>query len=303
MHESPLFLDDDNRIAAWRADRADMAEKAKAERLAAAEKDRTGRLLQFEADKERRIEQNRLERAAVAELVEQKKTEQARTLLAGSFGSDPFSVDYSNYGRKSRGGHGRRLAVFVVLPAILFGTYLMLAVTPLYQATAIFSVSNAYTVIQPAEVLADGFIVRRLVASPSMMLAMEKEEQFPQQFVGPSIDFLQRIHAWPWLGLDRIANYRRYLGVAYDMQDGLLTLKAKGQSPEVAMANASRVLKLIPELSAPSIQVRIVSAPYADESTYALNKLKIFGIFMIFLLGIYTLFTVFVASLKHYELP
>ena len=323
--ELPLSLTDDLRIAAWRADRAVFAENGRKQRLQIAVQDREVRIAQFELEKEERIEQARLKREAELEQTEISRKANAR---ASIIGLEDLTEAAEEFRRKSRTRQRTgllRFAFYVGTPVLLTILYLANVATPVFDATTIFAV-NDISIDQSSIEGRSGmlpFKVKQYITSADMMAQLQTKLSYMDQFAGVDMDPVQRDRNIDWLGWDKLGAYQNRVRANLDVQDGLITLRVSGRTPEAAVLASQLILALAelrfvsdnrPDItpidtllignSANIVTAQVIetlSNPYSDSASGQSGPAKI--VFTVFIFGffVYSIFTVLIASLIHHS--
>ncbi len=321
MPEAVLQLEESNRIIAWRADRAAVADQQRQERLAVASQEREKRLVQFEIDKEARLEALRQKRDAEIAAIEVQRLAIAGSKLASLTDLHDIETEIRKSRRLSMRLAMMRILVFVGLPIAATAAYLAWFATPIYTATTIFSVKDL-SVDHGNDPAANATLLQKIrtsISSPELMLALENEMNFVQQFSGTDVDPLQRARAIPALGRDQLSLYRKFAYSRIDMQSGLLTLVVKGRQAAAATAASEFIVLHVASIKNPNandtpttqspvtdssaqqlVKIDLMSGPYSDINSGKSGYLKLFLIASLFFVFVYTIFTTLLASCSYY---
>ena len=320
MPEAVLQLEESNRIIAWRADRAAVADQQRQERLTAANQDREKRLIQFEIDKEARLEVMRQKRDAEIAAIESQRLVIAGSKLASLTDLHDIETEIRKSRRLSIRLAMMRILVFVGLPIAATAAYLAWFATPIYTATTIFSVKDL-SVAHGNDPAANATLlqkVRTFISSPELMQELETEMHFVQQFSGNDVDPLRRARAIPALGRDQLSLFRKFAFSRIDTQSGLLTLVVKGRESVDAITASEIIVSHVATMARPNakdfaaqqsqmsviaeqpIEIEIMSGPYSDPNSGKSGYLKLFMISSLFFIFIYAIFTTLLASCSYY---
>ncbi len=326
LSEMPLKLTDDFRLAAWRNDRAAIAQKERAQRLNIASHNREQRLEQFEIDKEQRLDANRHKRDV--ELAERESARQSelRARLVGLEDLSNFEDEFRRSRRTRQRSGLFRFGFFVGLPVLAVTYYMISIATPIFQATTIFAVSemaDTKPAIASAALTENlSFKVSHYLTSSDMMLLLQSKSAFLDQFsqAGTEQDIRQKIIAF--FGVDSLSSYRSHVSASVNIQENILTLRVDGNSPEQAKLASQAILEMA-ELhfnqrsidnsytvsmngspqnpTGPRIQFETLSAPYSENMSWQRNIAKIVFATLILSTIIYSVLTVMLASFAHYS--
>lgn len=301
--ETPLFLDDDDRILAFRHDRAKASAATRDDRVLLTSPNRDERLAAFEADKQRRIAEARQQRDDEIVVLEQERLARARASLAGL---DDLG-DIADEMRRAQSARSRlgllRIFAFVLLPAALVLAYQTWVATPVYEATASIAVPASTGANAPA------FLLQAIFTSPEMLDSAEETLGYMAQFSGPDMDPVYRARSIPWLGIDRLATFRRFVRTGLDLQQGMLTLHVRGRSPLAAEAAALGMVRIatlmIDQSGAKKSETEIIvpnplDNPHASEIPVNSNIVKTYTLSVLFFAIVYAIFTIFIASFSHH---
>ncbi len=237
----PLILTDEERLAAWRAERAKVAEEGRAERLRQADEDRRKRMEAFEEDKERRVEEAARKREEAAAQAEAERLEKAAERLDTLEDLETARARLNQRRRRGNLTLAARFVVLVLLPTCLALWYYTQVATPIYGSRAIFAVQTLGNDPATEDRLQasaasnrDAFIARAYITSPDLMELMAEEHGFIAHFDGAR----DSITAWAMTaaGETRPAmdTYLRHVQVGLDIQEGLLTLSISARTAEDA---------------------------------------------------------------------
>ncbi len=222
------------RIRAWRAERARIAE----------------------ADKAERIRHKAIDNARAVETIEQDQNTAALTLLASAQpkAEDRKVIEDSKPGVFSRIGNVPLFLVVVVAPVLITALYLVAFATPLYEAQSVIAItkpaengngprSGLLGGVQGPSNLSEVFGAHSYVQSQALMDTLEEELGLVTEFSSDAIDPLQRLRTIPILSLGKEAQFGRFLDSSVDIQSGLLTLYVRAPSASQAVSVSDAVLR------------------------------------------------------------
>lgn len=212
------------RIAAWRAERARIAE----------------------ADKATRLAQMQEEKDAI-----EKQTEVAREDAAVAMirATTPSARPPQQIGRQ---GFLRSAAILVV-PAAITAFYLFAVATPLYEAQSVIAISKSGTStrsngdgllggLQRSANLSDVFLAHSYIKSQAMMDSLEADMGLVTELSSSAIDPIQRLRDIAVLSNSKLMQFDKFVESSVDIQSGLLTLYVRAPSKEQSIEISQAVL-------------------------------------------------------------
>ncbi|WP_281857506.1 hypothetical protein, partial [Litoreibacter halocynthiae] len=233
-NSKPTDASEDERIKAWRAERARIAE----------------------ADKAQRIQQKQAEMLQSAKTVKKDQTSAAFTLLS-SVTPPPEPEAEAKPSRKlplANWGNWPLFCAVVVAPILITAFYLLAVATPLYEARSVIAITKSAESgnasrsgllggVQGPSNLSEVFRAHSYVQSQALMDALEAELGLITEFSGPAIDPLKRLRTVPILSLSKGSQFSRYVESSVDIQSGLLTLYVRAPNDAQAIAISDAVLR------------------------------------------------------------
>ncbi len=254
-NSKPIDPSEDERIKAWRAERARIAE----------------------ADKAQRILQKEMERAHANSVASESRETAAMSLLSKAqpaavqppppqLSTQPAAVPPVQSAPRAAPaptrivqtpaarGHGRLFAAMVLAPVLLVAFYLIAIATPLYEARSVIAITNSAEAgnasrsgllggVQGPSNLSEVFRAHAYVESQALMDELETELGLISEFSGSTIDPINRLRTIPALSMTKKARFDRYVQSSVDIQSGLLTLYVRAPSEEQAIAVSEAVLR------------------------------------------------------------
>lgn len=231
---SEQSVSEEERIKAWKAERA---------RVAA-------------ADKAARIRQKEEGRAAVQQAAEADRKDAAVTLLSSvreQTAPPALSAPATPHARKrSVDLSGRSLFLtMVVAPVLLAAFYLFAVATPLYEAQSVIAITKSSDAssgsrngllggLKTPSNLPEVFRAHSYIASQALMDSLEAELGLVTEFSSSKIDPLKRLRTIPALSVSKHMQFDRFVESSIDIQSGLLTLhvRAPDRAQVVDISNA-----------------------------------------------------------------
>jgi capsule polysaccharide export protein KpsE/RkpR len=216
---------DKARIAAWREERLQVAEKEKAARIAARDAARA------EAEKREAEAQDAAVSALLADLPDEAEIGPALRARV----------------RRRRLRDLTLLLLLVICPFILATSYLSLVATRLYESVSVISISRlsedgpgsvqgVLGAIGSPRGLSDVFAADAFLSSGSLSDALERETGLVSYLRSGALDPVQRL---------RGGDLSRFIDSAVDVQTGLLTLRVRLPDPERAREVNQRLIGLV----------------------------------------------------------
>ena len=278
-NSKPTDASEDERIRAWRAERARIAAE----------------------DKAQRILQRKTERVQSAQTATQDRKSAAMDLLS-SVQPEPAPTAVAGTVRKpglfTRLGRWPLFFVVVIAPLAIVAFYLLTVATPLYEARSVIAItkpsesgnasrSGLLGGVQGPSNLSEVFRAHSYVQSQALMDALEAELGLITEFSGPTIDPVKRLRTIPALSLSKSAQFRRYVESSVDIQSGLLTLYVRAPSDAQAIAISDAVLgnteeqvqalgqQVFDQRQAHATTVRVAAEKQVAEAQAALVALQI----------------------------
>ncbi len=135
-----------------------------------------------------------------------------------------------------------RMAIFILLPALICGFYFYSIATPMYSTksslviqkgdggTATPSLFGAST---PLATQQDSIVVQEFLQSKEAMLRLDEDEGFRAQFTQDWIDPIQRLSEDASIE-EAYKTYKRHVIISYDPTDGVVKLEVIAPDPLVA---------------------------------------------------------------------
>lgn len=236
-NSKPTDASEDERIKAWRAERARIAE----------------------ADKAQRIQQKQAEMTQIASTAKQDQKSAALVLLSSVTPTPPPEPEVvAGSARKLISyktlGNWPLFCAIVVAPVLIVALYLLAVATPLYEARSVIAITKSAESgnasrsgllggVQGPSNLSEVFRAHSYVQSQALMDALETELGLITEFSGPAIDPLKRLRTVPVLSLSKSSQFNRYVETSVDIQSGLLTLYVRAPSDVQAIAVSEAVLR------------------------------------------------------------
>ncbi|RLJ59545.1 capsule polysaccharide export protein KpsE/RkpR [Litoreibacter meonggei] len=236
-NSKPIGETEDERIKAWRAERARIAE----------------------ADKAQRIAQKQTEQVQSTQAIKQDQRTEALALLSSVqpdtiYGPAATSNTAHKPGLFAGLGNRALFLAMVVAPVLLVAFYLIAVATPLYEARSVIAItkpaesgnasrSGLLGGVQGPSNLSEVFRAHSYVQSQALMDALESELGLITEFSGPAIDPLKRLRTIPALSMSKSAQFGRYVESSVDIQSGLLTLYVRAPSDAQAISVSQAVLQ------------------------------------------------------------
>lgn len=228
---------EDERIQAWRAERARIAE----------------------ADKAQRIQQKQAEMTQSANTAKQDQKSAALALLSSVTPTPPSQLEAETApAQKSipftKLGNWPLFCAIVVAPFLIVAFYLLAVATPLYEARSVIAITKSAESgntqrsgllggVQGSSNLSEVFRAHSYVQSQALMDALETELGLITEFSGPAIDPLKRLRTVPVLSLSKSSQFGRYVETSVDIQSGLLTLFVRAPNDAQAIVVSEAVLR------------------------------------------------------------
>lgn len=236
-NSKPTDASEDERIKAWRAERARIAE----------------------ADKAQRLLQKQAELIQSEQIAKKSQRSAALTLLSSSqpeptVAPETISESLSKPRHFARAGNWPMFLALVVAPVFLVAFYLLVVATPLYEARSVIAItkpaesgnssrSGLLGGVQGPSNLSEVFRAHSYVQSQALMDALEAELGLITEFSGPAIDPLKRLRTIPVLSMSKSTQFDRYVESSVDIQSGLLTLYVRAPSEAQAITVSEAVLQ------------------------------------------------------------
>jgi capsular polysaccharide transport system permease protein len=147
----------------------------------------------------------------------------------------------------------RRVALFVLVPAVAVFSYVWWVATPLYEGEAIFTVQTStdngssgaaglFGFGGSGGSIGDAFKAREFILSRPMMDYMERRYGMLSGFKSSSIDPLNRLESPLGVNRDDYAYYQKRVRVAVDLQEGLLRLYVQARTQDEATRFGNAIL-------------------------------------------------------------
>ncbi|SLN38007.1 hypothetical protein PEL8287_01849 [Roseovarius litorisediminis] len=225
---------EEERIKAWRAERARIAEA-----------DKAARLLQREA-----------ERIQAAETAKEDRKDAALTLLSSSRkGASQGRINATSIsGWFSKLGNWQLFFAMVVGPMILVMFYLFVIATPLYEAQSVIAITKSSDAgtgsrsgllgsLEKPSNLPEVFRAHSYINSQALMDSLEAELALVSELSSDAIDPIQRLRTIPFLSLSKSMQFDRFVESSIDIQSGLLTLYVRAPSNAQAISVSESVLR------------------------------------------------------------
>lgn len=226
-------LPESERIAKWRAERLEVAER----------------------EKQARVRQKQEER----QLAEAAKQESIRQAALGLLPNDDDISRRTKqisrvYLRSKVLGWITFLLVFA-LPVGLSGYYLWNVATPLYEANAVVAISRSapgetgpaaglFNGLETPSNLQEVFKAQAFIQSQTLMEQLESETSAVSRWQSDVVDPVQRMRSVASLNLSDSTQFNRFVESRVDVQTGLLTLTVHDPDPSTASEIAGVVLSL-----------------------------------------------------------
>lgn len=252
--KQPKLVTDDieqERLRIWREKRAKVAEKSKQERLKQADAERQERQKAQEEQKALRMREAADLRARQEAEKRAERMNAARSRIAGRTDIEAARKRLLEYRKKEARAFALRIVACVLLPTALVAAYLFAVATPLYVAQAKFSLVNTeatqagtpaagpFTTSATAQ---DAHQLRAFILAPQMLEKLNASDGFTAHFSGAEIDPLTRMRPNNALQISSADQFKRYVNVAVNGQEGLIDLTVKAADPAKAVAFATTIL-------------------------------------------------------------
>ncbi|WP_170769074.1 capsule biosynthesis protein [Ruegeria lacuscaerulensis] len=157
-----------------------------------------------------------------------------------------------------------RLAVFVLLPTLVVGTYFYRFATPMYASDSAFSILQAdgggasfggFLAGTQYATAQDSVATQEFLESKDALLRLERDMGFSEIFKQDWIDPIQRLS--PDASLEETHKlYMRMITIGYDPSDGIIRMEVAAPAPDIAVAISDRLLS------------------YAEDTINGLSELK-----------------------------
>ena len=207
-----------DRIEAWRAERARVAEDSKAQRLKEKEDTKVA------------------EQAALV----QEQSSKVKELLAKSEWQD------NGQSKREKSVKNLQFLLLVILPIVLTGFYLFAVATPLYEAKSVIAITRSVDAsdgqksgllggVQGPANLPDMFRAHAFIGSRAMMDALEAQSGLVTRLSSQEIDPIRRLRTIPVLALAKQSQFDRFVSSAVDIQSGLLSLYVRAPDKQSAL--------------------------------------------------------------------
>ncbi len=273
---------EEERIAAWKAERQRVAEEQKQERIRLKQEEREKaaeqrkleaeakkqerirlkqeereqaaeqRKLEAEAQKQERIRQKQEEREKQQKEQEEKLTQQVQSRIPSLDEVKAQDVRFEEHKRKIKQSKIKLFSVLVLIPTLFVLFYQSFISTPLYSATAVISVSSKQSESSssfggvPAlgnTVNPDVYSSYAYLTSTSLLRALDKESNIVQRLSSDEVDPITRIRSW--LGSSETAQLKRFIESSIDIQSGLITITVFDYQKEQAIKNINTIINLV----------------------------------------------------------
>ncbi len=239
------------RIAAWRAERARIAEAEKAERVAqkAAEKEESARAVEAQTEQ---ATQDLLSKAALAD----RNIGKSANIKRPRFMSRVSLIF--------------RVLIIVILPFVAATYYLFYVSTPLYEAQSVIAISKSDSGgnnsssgvlggMQRSANLSEMFRAHAYIRSQALMDALELETGFVTEFSSEALDPISRLRDINFLSISKLMQFDRFVESTVDLQSGLLTLYVRAPTQDHAIKISRAVL------NETAVQVNVLGQEIFDQ--------------------------------------
>ncbi len=226
-------INENDRIAKWRAERLEIAETEKKERLRAKE----------------------ASRIAAEEATRLNRMQTARALLPteNEIAKQKVAVDVQRQST-SKTVWAQFLTLFVV-PLAACALYLTAVATPLFEAKSVVAITKPQSAQEQGSAgllsglatpggLQEAFMADAYIQSQSIMDQLEADDSLISRWSSEEIDPLRRMRDISILNMSKQMQLRRFIDSRVDIQTGLLTIHVRDPDPSMAIDVANRILLL-----------------------------------------------------------
>ena len=250
---------EEERIAKWRAERAEVAAREKAERIKAKE----------------------ALRAKEAEEKEQSQTETVATILPTQEQLEDRRSAFLRKQEQRRLIFIRNFVICVIVPSLVFFTYHFFIATPLYSAKSLLIVTskageNASPTLggltglaSPAQQM-DTHAALSYLQSSEILTKLDLQSGTLKRLASSEIDPLYRLTDYSFFRGNNYEQANFYFKSAIDSQSGLITLEVKDPDPQLAASNSLALIALtsekISQLGTELYRSRIINSDMAVQA-------------------------------------
>ena len=231
---------EEERIKAWRAERARIAEADKAARILQKQTEKTQ--ADVTAQTERKI--------AALDLLSTAQTEAIAPPPEVPQKTGPIAI--ADWFKKI--GNWRLFCAMVIAPVVVSMFYLIFVATPLYEARSIIAITKSSDAgsgsrsgllggLQKPSNLPEVFRAHSYIKSQALMDSLEAELALVTELSSDAIDPLRRLRTIPVLSLSKRVQFDRFVETSIDIQSGLLTLYVRAPSNAQAISVSEAVLR------------------------------------------------------------
>lgn len=226
--------EEDKRIAAWRAERARVAEQQKIERV-------QQRQYAKEEENTKKIEARR---------------EQALQLIPTRDEMIAVQTEIRQGKRRARRTKRIQFTAFLLAPLTFVFLYMSLIATPLYEAQTSFLVPASTEISEQTEGTFSGIshrgtnyqlgrMAQSYIESQALMELLLDDGHISQQFLTDEIDPIRRIWSLPYFPLSERQQFDRFLFSQVDVETGMVTLYVRTKSPKNSEALSIATISLL----------------------------------------------------------
>ena len=156
-----------------------------------------------------------------------------------------------------KGRRMRLLAIFVYLPTLLLGTYLIFIFSPMYISESYFALrsgdnqelpSLAGAIFQGStSTTLDAYIIQNYITSSDMLQNVSKRLDLQGHFADKTKDPYSRLKSYPTK--EELLEYWQWLvSVSFELEKGIISVEVKAYTPEMAKAVNDAILACSEEL-------------------------------------------------------
>ena len=240
---------EEDRLKAWREKRALIAETSRQERIRQSENDRQKRLEQFAKDKEQRIKDAADKRAKQLAQERAEKMANARSRIAGRSDIDAARKRLSAYRTRAVRILALKSLLFVVLPTVLTGAYLIFVATPLYSSQAQFALvpqagaqpDQPQSPFTSSDLARQVQLLRQVILSPPTLAALNDANDFSEHFNNDGMNGIAKFLPMA-VTPNPTSQFERNIKISADSHTGMITIEARAAEPALAKDFATTVM-------------------------------------------------------------
>lgn len=302
------------RLRVWREKRAKIAEQSRQEREKIAEGERRNRQKQQEEEKQQRLRHAADLRAKQEAEKRAERMNAARSRIAGRTDIESARKRLLEYRKIEARNFAIRLVLCVGLPTALIAVYLFAVSTPLYVAETKFALVSTAQDTVGAETSSpfstspsaqQAHQLRSYILAPQMLATLDEKNGFSDHFSSDQMDPVTRMYPQNGLQLSKIGQFKRYVDVSVNGQEGLVSVKVQAAAPEKAKAFADTILASVSSFasdgpSSTQSKLRIISPPTSSEIALLPRRIPSIVLSLILFASLYGIASVFLGSLKRH---